>query len=177
MLRTARGRTGAVILLLAGVAVLCPVYAAQPVNPEMGVYPDEEKFIQSPEQYLSEAVTTGGDVQQVSPLVIEVETTQGKHDVTITDSEVRPDVGDKVRVFGTLTDPRTIQSQYAFVVPSSGQWYAWSVSFLAGLWVLARLIAHWTVDVSRLRFQRRAEPLSTRRLLAAWQSRDGDRDA
>ena len=97
--------------------------------------------------------------------------------MTITDSELRPDVGDKVRVFGTLTDPRTIQSQYAFVVPPSGHWSAWSVSFLAGLWVLARLIAQWTVDVSRLRFYRRDTPWSTRRLLAAWQSQDGDRDA
>ena len=177
MFRTARGRAGAVILLLAGLAVLCPLYATQPVNPEMGVYPDEEEFIQSPDPYLGDAVATGGDVQQVSPLVIEVETTQGKHDVTITDSELRPDVGDKVRVFGMLTDPRTIQSQYAFVVPPSGQWYAWTVSFLAGLWVLARLIAHWTVDISQLSFQRRSEPLSTRTLLTAWGSTDGDRDA
>jgi hypothetical protein len=177
MPRTARGRILAVALVLTGLALLCPVYAQQPVNPELGVYPEPDDFIASPEPFVGDAVTTDGFVQQVSPLVIEVETPHGASDVTITSSELRPEVGDKVRVFGTLTDPRTIRSHHAFVVPQGGLWYTWGVSFLAGLWVLGRLIRHWTVDVARLRFQRRDDSLSLRALLAAWRSRGGDRGA
>lgn len=127
----------------------------------MGVYTGIDDFTESPERFFGDAIVMGGFVQQVSPLVIKVETTYGTHGVTITDSELRPEVRDRVRVFGTLTDPRTIRSHHAFVVPQGGLWYTWSVSFLAGLWVLGRLI-QWTIDVSRLRFQRRDSSLSPR---------------
>jgi hypothetical protein len=177
MLRTASGRAVAVAVLLAGLVLLCPLYAAQPVNPEAGVYLTGNEFTQSPAQYLGDAVVTQGSVQQTSPLVIKGETTHGTAEVTVIDSDLRPESGDKVRVFGTIPGPDTIQTVNGFVVPQSGLWYTWVVSFLAGLWVLGRLIRHWTVDVSRLRIRRRDSPLSLRTRLTAWRSHRGDQRA
>ncbi|ERG95779.1 MAG: hypothetical protein J07HQW2_02239 [Haloquadratum walsbyi J07HQW2] len=177
MLHTAKGRVLAVTLLLTSLAVLCPLYAQQPVNPELGVYADDNEFTETPERYIGDTVVTGGIVQQVSPLIIELETTQGQREITITDSAFRPEVGDKVRVFGTLTAAGRVQSQSGFAVPQTGRWYAWGISFLAGLWVLTRLIRHWRIDWARIRFQRRERPLSLRDIYQIPTSLDGDRDA
>ncbi len=177
MLHTANGRIFGILLLLTGLAVLCPLYAQQPVNPELGVYPDDDEFGETPEQYIGDTVVTGGIVQQVSPLVIEIETTQGPQELMIVDTALRPEVGDKVRVFGILTATGTVRSLNGFAVPRTGRWYAWGISFLAGLWVLTRLIRHWTVDWTRIRFQRRDTPISLSDVCRIPTSLGGNRDA
>jgi hypothetical protein len=117
MLHTANGRIFVILLLLTGLAVLCPLYAQQPVNPELGVYPDDDEFGETPEQYIGDTVVIGGIVQQVSPLIIKIETTQGPREIMIVDTALRPEVGDKVRVFGILTATGTVRSLNGFVVP------------------------------------------------------------
>ena len=165
MIETAKSRLFVIILLLACQAILFPMFAQQPVNSDVGVYANQDEFIQTPNQYIGEQVVTGGFVQQTNPLLIEVETTQGTHDVTITSAGLSPRKGDKVRVYGILTAPKTIESSNAFVVPQGGLWYTWSVSFFAGLWVLFRLIRYWTVDLSSLSFYSRETPLSIREII------------
>jgi hypothetical protein len=177
MIETARGRLVLVVVLLLGQSVLFPLYAQQPVNPDAGVYPRSGDFLENPDQYIGERVVTGGIVQQVSPIVIEVRADQGTHLLTITGTTLTPNIGDKLRVYGTLTGPRTIHSSNAFVVPRGGLWYTWVVSFLAGLWVLARLIRHWTVEWSRLSFSRRDTPLTVRRVVARLTSTRGEDNA
>jgi hypothetical protein len=51
--------------------------------------------------------------------------------------------GDTLQAVGVLTDPRTVRLTNVVVVPRTGLWYAWVTSFVAGLWVLARLLRHW----------------------------------
>ncbi|MFC6874552.1 hypothetical protein [Halobellus marinus] len=152
------------------VLVLCqmalfPVFAVQPVNPDAWVLPDEEEFLEAPQEYLGDRVETQGIVRETAPIVIHTRTTSGTHRVTILRTSIDPDRGDKIRVYGTPTAPNTIQATNAFVVPPRGRWYAWGISFLAGLWVLARLIRQWTVDRSTLGFQPREEPLSVTELI------------
>jgi hypothetical protein len=120
MLHTANGRILAVILLLTGLAVLCPLYAQQPINSKLGVYPGSDEFVEAPAQYIGNTVVTEGIVQQVSPLVIKVETTQGPHEITIVESTLRPEVGEKARVFGTVSTAQTVRSLHGFVVPQGG---------------------------------------------------------
>ena len=177
MLHTANRRIFIILLLLTALAVLCPLYAQQPVNPELGVYPDDDEFGESPEQYIGDTVVIGGIVQQVSPLIIKIETTQGPREITIVDSALRPELGDKVRVFGILTAAGAVRSLNGFVVPQGGLWYTWSISFLAGLWVLTRLIRHWTVDWTQIQFQRRDTPISLRDICQIPTSPGGNRDA
>jgi len=59
-------------------------------------------------------------------------------------------VGDRVRVKGEIVATRTVRASEAFAVPRWGLWYASSVSFLAGLWVLWRLVHQWRVDFGTL---------------------------
>lgn len=164
MIETARGRTVAIVLLLAGQALLFPMYATQPVDPDAGVFADTAQFTGTPDEYLGSRVVAEGRVQQRTPMVIQVETTRGPYEITVVDSRLSPARGDKVRVYGELTGPGTVRSIHAFVVPQSSLWFTWGVSFLAGLWVLARLVRHWTIDRSRLGFYPRESPLRVRDL-------------
>lgn len=177
MLHTANGRLLAILLLLTGLAVLCPLYAQQPMNPELGVYPEDDEFVETPDRYIGDAVVTAGTVQQISPLVIEVETPQGIREITIVESALRPDIGDTVRVVGTLTATQTVRSLDGFAVPQTGRWYAWGISFLAGMWVLTRLIQHWRVEWAQLRFERRDTSLSMKAVFTIPLSWGGDRNA
>lgn len=52
------------------------------------------------------------------------------------------DRDDRLQVFGVLTTPGTVRTTNVVVVPQSGLWYAWISSFVAGLWVLARILRH-----------------------------------
>nr|WP_283102357.1 hypothetical protein [Haloplanus sp. XH21] len=160
---------------MVGQVALFPAFAVQPVNEDAWVLPDEDEFVDDPQPYLGERVVTGGIVQATDPVVIRVGTTSGTHRVTITEAAITPARGDKVRVYGTLTEPTTIRAQSAFVVPPQGRWYAWGISFLAGLWVLGRLCRHWTVNRSTLGFEPRDDPLTVREIRRA--IRTGGTDA
>lgn len=172
MITTARGRLVVVVLLLAAHGALFPLYATQPVNPDAGRFPDSDEFLSEPNRYLGDRVTAGGVVISTDPLVLRVGGSDEPTCVEITDSKLSPEVGDKVRAFGILTDSKTISATDAFAVPRRGLWYAWSVSVLAGLWTLWRLVAHWTVDPSTLAFQPRERPLTLARLVSGGE-RDG----
>jgi hypothetical protein len=165
MLDTPRARIVIVCLLLFGHGLLFPLYAVQPVNEEAWVFADETEFLDDPDRYLNDPVVSGGIVQDTDPIVIRVKTTGGTNLVTVTDTTITPKVGDKLRVFGTLIGPSTINAQNAFVVPQQGRWYAWGISFLAGIWVLTRLLRHWRVEWSTLGFEVRTELLTVRKAI------------
>lgn len=177
MFETARARILLVCLVLLGQAVLFPLYATQPINEDVWVLADETEFIDDPDRYLNNPVESGGIVQETTPVVIRVDTTGGTESITITDTLIQPELGDKVRVYGTLVKPATISAQNAFVVPQQGRWYARGISLLAGFWVLARLIRHWAVDWSTLGFEPRMEPLTTQYVVGWVQRRRGSDDA
>jgi hypothetical protein len=163
MFDTAKGRALAVALLLAGQAILLPIHAAQPVNPAAGRFADGEDLRRAPGELVGERVAFDGTVRDTAPLVVAVGAGRDPLTVVVTGSGLSPAVGDRVHVFGTLTDPGTVESIDAFAVPREGLWYAWGVSFLAGLWVLARLIRGWRFDPDDLSVRRRETPLSLRR--------------
>jgi hypothetical protein len=172
MIDTARGRIAVVLLVLAVHILLFPVYAAQPVNPDAGVFPGNDDVIETPDRYVGDRVTVSGDVRQTEPLTISVDAKGDTIRVTITDADASPASGDFLRVYGFLEGPQEISAIETLVVPSSGRWYAWTVSALAGLWVLARLLAHWRVDTDTLAFEPRDR---ARSLLGTLRSLGGDR--
>jgi len=177
MINTRRTRIIAVVLLLAAHVALFPAFATQPVNQDAGVLPGEEEFLNSPDQYLGTQVETGGIVIDQSPLTIQVETTRGTEELHVRGMETTPELDDKIRVAGTLREPTVLEAQRGFVVPQRGRWYAWGISFLAGLWVLARLIRHWRIEYSALGFVPRSRPLTLRDIIAWVRPTEGGDDA
>jgi hypothetical protein len=164
MLDTRVSRVLAVVVLLTVLAVSFPLYAQQPFNPEAHVYPSEADFTDDPTRYVGDRVEVTGQVRQTEPLVVQFGGSTDPYTVTVVDHALSPEPGDKLRLVGVLTSPDEIRVIDGFVVPQRGRWYAWGVSFVAGLWVLWRLVKHWQVDRSTLGFAPRDEPISIRTL-------------
>jgi hypothetical protein len=80
-------------------------------------------------------------------------------DIEVTDVDATVARGDRLQVFGVLTAPRTVRATNVVIVPESGLWYAWVISFVAGLWVLARILRHWRVDIETGAFRPRSDVL------------------
>jgi len=183
MFETARSRILLVLVLCAGQALLVPLYAQQPVDRDSWVLPGNDDIADNPDQHDGQEVIVGGFVEETDPIVVRVQTKTGTHRITITGGEFAPEPGDKIRVHGTLveTDPLTVDTIHAFVVPQAGLWYTLGISFVAGLWVLGRLVRHWRVNQSTLGFEPRETLPSTRdtmtNLLNALDPRDSSNDA
>lgn len=121
MFETGPARIVLVCLLLIGQAALFPLYAVQPVNEDAWVLADETEFLDDSDRYLDGPVESGGIVQDTDPVVIRVDTREGTERVTIIGATIEPGPGDKVRVYGTLVEPATIDAHTAFVVPQQGR--------------------------------------------------------
>lgn len=177
MFDTARARILVVVVLLSAQAALVPLYATQPVNPEMGVFPTEEDFVWSEEVYIDEEVTTAGVVQSTEPLVVRGRTGERSYRVVVTDSGSSAGVGDTVWVFGVLNKPHNINPIDVHTIPRSGYWYSLSISFVAGLWVLFRLSRHWRFDTDTLSVQPREDSHFLESIAESSRRGDGERDA
>lgn len=177
MISSARGRLTIVLLLLVGQFTLFPLYAQQPVNPDAWVLPRSGDFLDAPDRYLGEKVVTEGVVVDTDPLTLDVEVEQQVYPINVTGSAITPNVGDKVRVYGILAGPRTVRALNAFAVPRRGLWYTWSVSSLAGLWTLVRMLKHWRLDLHELAFRPRETNLTLRGAVRYLRQRMGGQDA
>jgi hypothetical protein len=122
-------------------------------------------------------VAVGGRIVDTDPVVID--TWHDGEDLTrLTVVGLDPDVGVRegatLRVFGTVEPDRTLRAANAFVVPPIGRWYSWSISFLAGLWVLGRIVRRFRIDRVEWGLVRRERPLSVRSLLGGERSGGGE---
>ncbi|PSQ17455.1 hypothetical protein BRD00_07010 [Halobacteriales archaeon QS_8_69_26] len=143
MLESPRSRGGALVLL--GVALFALMVWYGSLGP--GAYASQEYFGPDPDAYLGERVVVGGGVVDTDPVRIRVTWgTDGSAEYLVTGLDVPVERGELLRVAGRLTGPRTIHAESAFTVTDVGSRYAFGISFLAGLWVLARIIRHWRFD-------------------------------
>lgn len=148
-------RVTRVLLLLCLLAVLFSLLVFggidRPPAPELGDYPGTDEFVEAPGDYQGQQVTVNGRVVSTDPVVI-----RSKHgtaagiehvELTVTAVDATVELDDHLQVFGVLKGPRTIEATTVVLVPRTGVWYTWTISFLAGLWVLGRIISHWRIDI------------------------------
>lgn len=169
-----------VISLLAVLFGLCVLYGALEPDPSVGAYPDGSELGTDYDRYVGERVSVGGEIVDTDPVVIEVE--YGVDEVirlrvVELDNSVGVAEGDYLRVYGVVEPDRTVRALNVFVVPQTGRWYTWSVSFLAGLWVLGRLVRHWQFDREAWVLCRRDRPLRAPAWLRSRPIEEADRDA
>lgn len=154
------GRLRTVVLLLAVLFGLSVWYGTYGVAPELGAYPTEQVVGPTPGQFVGDSVTVSGTVVSTDPVEIRIayRGTQ-RRTLTVTDVDTAVERGDQLRVFGTLVDERTVQATRVVTVSPGEFLYAYVVSFLGGLWVLARFVTQWRLDATQ-GFVRRADPLT-----------------
>lgn len=148
------------------VAVLAGLFVAAGTDaPDPGAhdYPDEDDVGPDRAAYVGQRVTLGGRVVGTDPLRMEV--THGVHGaftVTVTGVDREAAEGDHISVFGTLEDESTVAAERVVLREPWEIRYMYAVSFVGGVWVLARTLRRWRFDGDRLAFVPREEPPSAR---------------
>ena len=149
-----RVRLLTIVALLASLAVMFVWAGTLSPDPSMNNYPGSDEVGLQPEAYVGQQVKISGPVVATDPAVVAVEHPDGTHEVTLEGLAESVAEGQHVSAFGTLTDASTLEVENALV---RSPWYMYAVSFIGGLWVLARLLAHWRPDRDRLGFVPRGE--------------------
>lgn len=129
------------VVLLFGLAIW---FGSLGPAPALGDYPDPSDLGAQYDRYLGDRATVSDVVRTTDPVTIHP--TYGAGDslvLEITDLPFTVNEGDTLRVFGVVEPEHTIRTIHAFTVPRSGLLYTWSISFVAGLWVLGRLLRQW----------------------------------
>jgi len=162
MLSSPRARFLTIAILLALLAVLFVWAGTIDPDPADNNYPDTEDIHETSDRYVGEPVSVGGTVVDTDPLTIENDPIKGEP-IRFVIENADPDVtvGDTLSVFGTLQPNNHVD---ATTTVSRKPWeaqYMYVVSFLGGLWVLARLCNHWTVDTTTWSIVPRTNPLVT----------------
>jgi hypothetical protein len=158
VIETRSARLAVLALLLAALVAALVGFGTLTPNPADGRYPGTDAVASDPAQYHGDQVVVGGTVVGTDPIVLEAgyETVRdggfarGTVRFTVTGVATAVDRGDSLQVFGTLGQDRSIAADETVVSSPDGDAYMYAVSFLAGLWVLARLTRQWRIDWKRL---------------------------
>ena len=147
------------LVVLAGLFVWAGTIEPDPDNNN---FPGETEVLDDPDQYVGQQVSISGTVVETDPLTIEISDRNQRTTVII--ENANPDVspGDHLSVFGTLQSENTVSAENTVRRASWEAYYMYVVSFLAGLWVLARLLNRWTVDPDTWSVVPRTEPYINR---------------
>lgn len=148
----------AMMLFGIGLVLATAVWSgAMPSDAE--TYPSESEIVEHPDRYVGDEIVVDGPVVDTNPVVVAISGPDGESgQFTVTGISKTVEHGDELRVYGVLTDSKSIHSFEAIVISPWELRYAWVISFLAGLWVLVRFARHWTFDRSELVFQLRQNP-------------------
>lgn len=150
------------VALVALLGLLCgSLVAAGTIAPDPTVnhYPDQEDLGREYAAYQGEYVELDGTIVETDPIVIEADYAPDRTvALTITNVDEPVTVGQRLGVFGIARSDHTIEAHATVGVSRWETYYAWVVSLLAGLWVLARFVRGWRFDRSTASF----EPRETR---------------
>lgn len=142
---TARGVGIAVFLILhLGLIVW---FGGLPPAPGVGHYPDSEHLVREYDRYTGQHVAIGGNVLETDPVTIEIDPVGDSRLELVVEGIQQPiQPNQYVRIFGIANDDQSITAIRTVAIPPNAYRYTYAVSFLAGLWVLGRIISQWRVD-------------------------------
>lgn len=158
MIESPRHRFLALCVLLCALAGLLVFAGTMVPDPSNNRYPDGSEVAAEFAAYHGESVEVSGTVVGTDPVAIEIDDAVGRPlVVTVSGVEGSVEVGQELRVFGTARPDRTVVAHETVVVSPWETHYAWAVSFVAGVWVLARFLRGWRFERSRLWFAPRED--------------------
>jgi len=108
--------------------------------------------------YVGDRVQAGGTVVETDPVVFVVTTKDGDEmEITAVSFEGDPSVGDEINVYGTLETDQRVMVIDSYTREPWERYYMYAVSFIAGVWVLARFVRGWRFDPDTFAFEPRTE--------------------
>ncbi|MCO8265165.1 hypothetical protein NKF06_00825 [Haloferax sp. AB510] len=142
-----RRRVLGILVLLGCLFGLMVWFGSLAPAPGVGAYPGSEELGTDYDAWVGDQVSLTGTVIDTDPLTISAEYGAGEQvRLRVTDAAVDAQQGDSLSVYGVVEPDRTIRSLNAYTVPPGNYLYMYAVSFLAGLWVLGRIIRSWRLD-------------------------------
>lgn len=143
-----------ITLVFVLVAVLCSLFVTagidRPPASSLGTYPGAEDIAQQPDKYEKQRVSLVGRVVLTDPVVVNATygTDAGLKSTQLNMVGINTTVeqGNRLQVFGVLINSQTIRVLNSTVIPQTERVYAWVISFVAALWVLARIINQWNIN-------------------------------
>lgn len=149
---TPRGRRLLALGLLVGLLVGLSVwYGTLAPNAADGRFPGPEAIAVDGGTDIGDRVTVWGTVVATDPVVIETEPRGEPVRFTLTGEPIAgATLGTEVGAHGTLQSADRITVERALFQEAWELRYLYVISFLAGLWVLARFLRGWTVDFATL---------------------------
>lgn len=158
-----RWRLVALILLLGLLALLFVWAGTIEPDPADNIYPGTGDIHENPDKYVDDRVSVSGTVIDTDPLTIEDEPVPGETITFVIDgADVDPAIGDELSVYGTLQTNNRVDAINTVHREPWEAIYMYVISFLGGVWVLARLINGWTIDTATWSIVPRKEPLLRR---------------
>lgn len=167
MLETRAQRVVVLVLLLGVYVGLMLWFGTVQPDPRLGYYAGNDEVVVDADSYVGEPVQVSGTVVETDPVVIFVEYDtwdgnryrSGGARFQVTGAVESMTRGQAVQIYGTVQPDGTIRALRSVVVPVHDFLYMYTVSFLAGLWVLARIARGWTVVPSEFALRRRSRPI------------------
>ena len=139
-------------MLLAGLVVallgLAVWYGSVPADPTMARFPNAGDLAGAYADHVGDRALVTGRVVETDPVVIHASTSLGTLPLVVEAIDRPVERGDRIQVFGVVLADHGIRSLNA--VEAGNRGYAWAISALAVLWVFARAIRHWRIDLGSL---------------------------
>lgn len=147
-----RRRYGRALGVLTLICLLCAllVWAGTvPPNINQHRHPGNEEIVTHYDAYVGSEVEIGGTVVQTEPVTLKLTHHRSTRTVTVRDVDQPIEIGDRIVVFGAVQPNNVIISRGTTVRKPWEASYMYVISFLGGLWVLARLVNGWRLDRNR----------------------------
>lgn len=154
-------RLAGIVVLLGCLLGLTIWFGSLASAPEVGAYPDEDQLGTDYDSWVGKEASLTGTVVDTDPLTIVAEYgTDSQIRLRISDTAVDARQGDRLAVFGVVEPNHTVRALNAYTIPPANYLYMYVVSFLAGLWVLGRLVRTWRLDWETWSLVPRITPLT-----------------
>lgn len=168
MLESRVGRLVGVAFLLIVLVGVCVGFGIQTAVTAGGPLPGQDQLAYDYDAYVGDEAEVSGIVINTEPVVLAAEYqyfAEGQRYrgvLTITIRGVSEPVaeGDIMQVAGTVEEGQALTARNAVAVPNRNVWYMYTVSALAGFWVLGRLLAGWRFDPRQSAVVRRENAIS-----------------
>ncbi len=166
MLPSGRSRAIVIIILILILFSLFIWHGTLSPAPEKGRYPGTDDVVDDYNRYVGEYVEIDGEVIETDPVMIKLESGDRTIELEVADLREEPDEGDRLSVFGTVGENRTIYVSNAMIRPLWRYVYLYGISLLGAVWVGMRIIGQWRFDKKILAFKPREEPFTAKEVLS-----------
>lgn len=166
MLESRRSRIVAIITILVLLLSLFTWYGSLSPAPEKGRFPGNDELVEDYEEYIGKEVEVGGEVIETDPVTIEVESGDSTIELEIQDLQEEPSKGDRLTVYGTAKENKTVYAQNEIIRPAWRYVYMYGISLIGAVWIGLRLVGQWKFDKGNFSFKVRDEPRTVRETLS-----------